>query len=96
MKPARRRGKNMSILIGKGLASFIAWQTWVHAQKGMFVTVIREFARKETSWTNIKDGSGVHLFILILNELLYILYLSALLIFQSIWCSIGVQSFTTA
>src|SRR5687768_11735527 len=78
MEPARSCGKNLTIKISNWLASFVAGQTWVHAQQRMFVTVVRDFAGIEASRANIKDGRGVHLFMLLLNELLHLLYITAL------------------
>ena len=91
MEPMRRGGKDMSILIGDGPTPFVTGQAWVHTQKRMFVTIVRNLTRMEAGWTNIKDGRGFHLFMFLLNELLHILYLLRLLIFQFIRCSIYVQ-----
>jgi len=56
MEPARPGRKNVSMLIGNGLAPFVARQAWIHAQKCMFVTVVWDFRSIKTGWTKIKDG----------------------------------------
>ena len=55
MEPARPGRKNVSMLIGNGLAPFVVGQAWIHAQKYMFMTAIRSFAGIETDRTKIKD-----------------------------------------
>src|SRR5688572_17177751 len=71
MEPMRRGRKNMSVLIGDRLASFIAWQARVHAQKHMFVTLVWDFGGIETGRANIEEQRGVHLFRLFHIELSY-------------------------
>src|SRR5688572_9238005 len=85
MEPTGSRRKNPPIAISDRLAPFVAGHARIHTQKRMFMAVIREVTGIETVWTKIKDQRGVH------RSSRYILYILALLIFQSVYCSVYAQ-----
>ena len=60
MKPKGSRGKNPPAAIDDGLAPFVAGQTRAHAQKRMFMAVIRKVTGIETVRTKIKVNRGAH------------------------------------